>query len=110
MEAAWTKRDVPPDIPGSPWRVGGALRDEFEAGWQARAAFSSPTGAPEREALRREAKDAAAAAYHQMQRARVAEDALQCILILVEQYDDPICNPIADMASSALAARGTQDG
>jgi hypothetical protein len=33
--AAWEQRGVPPDVPGSVWRVGQALRDEFEAGYLA---------------------------------------------------------------------------
>jgi hypothetical protein len=35
LEAAWEQRGVPPDVPGSVWRVGQALRDEFEAGYLA---------------------------------------------------------------------------
>lgn len=33
MEAAWAKRGIEPDIDGSPWCVGAALHDEFDAGW-----------------------------------------------------------------------------
>ncbi len=35
QEAAWAKLDIPPDIPGSPWEVGAALRETFDAGYLA---------------------------------------------------------------------------
>lgn len=44
IEEAWAKRNVPPDIPGSPWRVGEALHEEFVAGY--RAALSTHPTAP----------------------------------------------------------------
>lgn len=34
-EAAWQKRGLPDDPEDSPWRVSAALRDEFDAGWDA---------------------------------------------------------------------------
>jgi hypothetical protein len=35
---------IGPDEPDSPWRVGEALRDEFDAGWRARAAYVPAEG------------------------------------------------------------------